>query len=495
MGKNLLDWVYTPPVQTVRPAFISWIWAIALLCQVGQGMLYWTWSGPDRNRQLVAAKMAVEGHGLSEPVIDAATGAIRYEPLVSWAPGYSRLAAALYPIFSDWGRLSQCITVMSILFVFGGLRWLIYQLRDRLPWKAEVLLLVMWAVSFTPFQHFTDTDLLSLGAALFASGFLLRHRNGDWFISMLLLLLAAWVRIAYVPFVAIPVCWIWWKSGSWKPSRTVVVAALTAGVMVMGYSWFFTPSHPVSGGVNEMLSLGSLYPHNLLSWDAFPVKAWVYISAEGVGNRAGQLAAKIVSLGLFTLSGLFFYRLLKPLFQRRAARELPDLSGLLILVAGVSCVVLGWLSLRTPAEVHDGVRTWTYVQETRYYGWALLLIELWTVIIVYGHSGSSLLRKLSRLGLLVVMGLGMVHGCYRHGAASFLPQHIGTRLAESEQEMVSIMEQVKNSQGSGQICLIPGEDIFSRDQVSLGILAGGVLAYQAEDVPEEDTIIDLRRPN
>lgn len=492
MGKNLLERVYTPADQTVRPAWMIWAWAVALLCQVGQRMLYWTWSGPDRNRQLVAAKMANEGHGLSEPTLDALTGAIHYEPLVSWAPGYSRLAGILEFIFNDWGAISQAISVLAILFVFAGLYWLFYQLRSWFPWRGEVFLLLLWACSFTPFQHFTDTDLLSLGAAIFASALLLRNQQYDWLAATAMLFIAAWFRIAYVPFMLVPPVWTWWKLASWKPSRTVYASFITSVICIISYSLLFSPSHPVSGSVENMLSFGTFYPENLLNWDAFPVKSWVYISAEGIRNKFGALASMMVSGVFIVFSIAFFYRLGKGWLDKHSGEGAHPLSSLLILVLSLTCMLLGWLSLRTPAELHDGVRMWTYVQETRYYGWTLILIEIWTIALLFRQIPQEFTRRIIRISLLLALGFGMIHGLYRHSAALLFPQHIGTRLAESEQRLFSIMDQVSERLPDGPTYLIPGEDIFSRDQVSLGILAGGILAYDLEGIPADAHIIDLR---
>lgn len=492
MGKNLLERVYTPADQTVRPGWLIWMWALALICQVGQRMTYWTWSGPDRNRQLVAAKMANEGHGLTEPIYEAASGQIHYEPLASWAPGYSRLASFLDLFMEDWGFISQVISVLAILFVFAGLHWLLFQLREWFPWKGEAFLLLLWAVSFTPFQHFTDTDLLSLGAALIASAFLLRNRRSDWLIATAILFVAAWFRIAYVPFILIPPLWIWWNSASWKPSKGVYLSALTSGVAILTYSWLFSPSHPVSGGVSDMLSLSSFYPENLLSWDAFPVKAWVYMSAEGARNKLGSMASIIASGVLLVFSIAFFYRLGANWIQGKRKDNIQPFSYLLMIVMMLTCLLLGWLSFRTPTEIHDGFRTWTYVQETRYYGWTILLIEIWTVGLFFSHVSQEFTRTMIRLSLLLALGFGLVHGLYRHSSALLYPQHIGTRLAESEQELFSIIDQVEMKVANGPVYLIPGESIFSRDQVSLGILSGGILAYDRGGIPSNAQIIDLR---
>ncbi len=492
MGKNLLERVYTPARQTVRPSWLIWIWAFALLCQVGQGMLYWTWSGPDRNRQLVAAKMANEGHGLSEPIFDATTGQVHYEPLVSWAPGYSRLASIFNLLITDWGIIAQLISILAIVFVFAGLRSLFFQLKEWFPWRGEIFLLMLWAATFTPFRHFTDTDLLSLGAALFASTFLLRNSKYDWIAATAMLFIAGWFRIAYVPFMLIPPLWIWWNSASWKPKRVVYLSAISSGIGILAYSWLFSPSHPVSGGLSDMLSLSSFYPENLLSWDAFPVKAWIFMSSEGIENKLGLLAAMMASGVLIVFSSAFLYRLIINWIQRDRDTTAYPLSSLLIIVMVLTCLLLGWLSLRSPREIHDGLRTWTYVQETRYYGWSLLLIEIWTVGVFFRKVPQEFTRKIIRISLLLALGFGMIHGLYRHSSALLFPQHIGTRFAESEQQLFSITDQVKQQGTSGPIYLIPGKDIFSRDQVSLGILAGGILADDMAGIPADAHVIDLR---
>ena len=491
MRKNLLESVYSFGDRTIRPSWMSWLWGICLLAQVLQGSLYWTWFGPDRNRQLVAASQAVEGQGFTEPYFQPETQQTIHVPLTHWAPGYSIVAAGAYYLLPSWPLVSQLIRGLAILLVFCGIWRVMIRVREWIPWMAEAFLLIFWTVAFAPFRFFNDTDLLSLGFALLASSLLLSRRESllQPAISVILLYLAAWFRVAYVPFLFLPGIFLWIRGKKILPSATAISGLIAGGVAAGIYLLTFSPDHPVSGEVTDVISLDSFLPENLLAFDAFPVKAWMYLSAEAVYSKAGAWAGMMVSGFLIVLSLSFLIRLGKEIFRTADRDSLSEFPLLLGIVVAMVSFELGWLSLTTPKEIHDGIRTWTYVQETRYFAWPMILISIWTLRLVFTFRGKSFIRTLLRLGLPLCLLIGWTHGMYRHSAALITTSHYGTRWAEEEKSMEKFYEEVKASAAEGEVYIFTGKDILSRDYASIGVLAGGILVQDTSRLPEGSILL------
>lgn len=486
MRKNLLERVYSFGEGTVRPPWMNWLWGICLLSQMLQVSTYWTWHGPDRNRQLVAASQAVAGEGYTEPYYQPESQQIIQVPLTHWAPGYSIVAAGAYYLFPSWELVSQLIRVMAILLVFCGIWSVMSGVREWIPWTAEAFLLIFWMASFAPFRFFNDTDLLSLGFALLASSLLLSRRAAviQPAIAVGLLYLSAWFRIAYAPFLLLPGMFLWIQDRTIRPSAPVLSGIVTGIVGIGIYFLTVSPDHPVSGEVSDVISFGPFFPENLLSFDAFPVKTWLYVSTEAVYNKTGAWGGMMVSGCLIVLTLAFLIRLGKEIFK---GADQDSVSALPLLLGIVLCMVsfeLGWLSLKTPKEIHDGIRSWTYVQETRYFAWPMILISIWTLRLVFTFRGNGFVRTLLRLGLPICLLIGWSHGLYRHTAALLTDAHYGTRWTEEEKNMEEFFEEVAAAAANGTVYLYTGDDILSRDYASVGVLAGGVLVQDTSSLPE-----------
>ncbi len=488
MGKKVTECVCDSAVQRVRPGWVAWIWIFAVVAQLGQSSLYHTFSGPDRNRQLLAASSWLAGHGLSEPYLESSTGDVHFEPLVSWAPGYSLLAGVFFTLVGDWLLTAEAISWLAVLLVFVGLRMLMLRLRSWLNWQSEVFLLLFWAISFTPFRYFTDTDTLALGAALIASAWMMDRTWSGYLLATFMLLVAAWFRIAYVPLILISALLSWWNGASLLPNRETLVAGVAGVVVMVAYWWLLKPSHPVSGGVGDTLVSGGRYPQHWLSWDAFPVKAWLYVSAEGITNRWGEPFGLVAHLALLTGSGIVIGIFSSSVWSVTSSSEnvRERYIMLTVIVGGMICLMLGWLSLRTPMEIHDEIRTWTYVQETRYYAWIIIMLAVWMV-------GWSQQRSWARYAALFLLLAGWGHGLYRHGSAIGSNAHAATRWSEPEQQLREFVDHVNTLSASGPVWIIPGESIYLRDKATLGCLAGGVVVLTADMLPESGTVLDLRQ--
>lgn len=491
MRKNLLESVYSFGDRNVRPSWMNWLWGICLLAQVLQISLYWTWYGPDRNRQLVAASQAVAGEGYTEPYLHPETQEIIQIPLTHWAPGYSIVAAGLFLLVPSWSLVSQLISVLAVILVFWGIRSVLVKLREWIPWTGEAFLLIFWMLAFAPFRFFNDTDLLSLGFALLSSSLLLSRTQsyGKLFLVIGALYLSAWFRIAYVPFLLLPGVYLWLRDRRLRPSLHTVSAILLGGLGIGLYLLVFSPNHPVSGGAGEVITGGTFYPENLLAFDAFPLKTWLYVSADAVYNKAGVWAGMMMSGLLIVLTLSFLIRLSKEIFQTADRESLSEFPLLLGIVIAMVCFELSWLSFKTPKEIHDGIRTWTYVQETRYFAWPMILISFWTIRLVFTFRGKSFIRNLLRLGLPVCFLIGWSHGLYRHSAAIATPSHYGTRWSEEEEKMNAFFEEVSEAVGDEPVYIFTGDDILSRDYASIGVLAGGVLVQDTTSLPEGNRLI------
>ena len=450
-----------------------WLWGMALLGQLAQDQLYWTYTGPDRNRQLVAAASALEGHGMSEPHWDPGAGGLVYEPLVAWPPGYSRLAQVAWLLWQDWWLAARWLSGISAACVVLGAWALFRSLPLRPAWRGEALLLLFWTVSFSPFHHLTDTDAFALGAALLASALMLRQPQSirNKILALLCLGLAAWFRIAYLPFFLLPGLLAWVRRRSWLPGLPAAGLLLLGACLAGGYLWLFAPRHPVSGDAGSLLAASQWFPDNLLRWDAFALKAWAYFSAEAFVSKLGDWVRWPVHLFVGLANGWLCYTFIRQFrYSQQAPSSAFSFHLLTLLVAVFTLGFLGWLSLRSPAEVHDGSRLWTYVMETRYYAWLLVLIQLWWLMAAFPEGGVG--WRMGKRVLLGLMLLGVLHGGYRHAAALCLPQHSATAWSAEEQDALVLFEKTANIRG--RVWVMPGRDIRERDLATMATLAGAL---------------------
>lgn len=186
------------------------------------------------------------------------------------------------------------------------------------------------------------------------------------------------------------------------------------------------------------------------------------------------------------LSGVILW-----LLARRIVRIQPSDQGAFVKLLGAVLLLtvgfLGILSLRTVPEIHDGSATWTYVQETRYYAWVLVLIQCWSVWELFRPQSQRIVRWFWMGFLAVAWSVGICHGLYRHGVAIFSAEHHATRWSEEEQDILSFFESIRTQ--DKRVFVMSGEGIRNRDLATVACLAGAILVESPLSVTGSDSLV------
>lgn len=463
---------------------------LALSAQLFLYHTYFSYQGSDRNQQLWATSEWLQGRGLS--VHEAAGSDLSqktYRPLQGWPPGYSVLIAPIYLMCTDWWLSERILGSLAILLVFSAM-WAWWRFLP-LPRLAELGFWGLWLVSFTPFHYTGTSDELALGFALWGMWGVVRGINGlPWafFFGLACLLASSWMRYAYLPLswmLPLFLGMAWWlhrqdtKVRPFFLSMTPLISLAGCGLSTLVLLQYAPLTNREGEAVIQLA--GRWYPENWLMMDAFPLKAFVYLSVEGLLNKLSSLSRLepllrvLVALPAFGI-GLLCVRTLWPCwmdFCSKTRLKWPRLThgvGLFTLLAFAQAGMLLLLSLIHPPEVLDGSRSWTYAMETRYY--ALVLVGIQAVVWVAWARPAH--PRWRRLGAAVVLGLslvyGSVHSGYRYLATYGLKRPHETTHRPEEQLMKWMYDYL--AQSDSTVILLHGNSIYARDLGSVAGLAG-----------------------
>ncbi|RMG25692.1 MAG: hypothetical protein D6730_10505, partial [Bacteroidetes bacterium] len=466
---------------------------VALAAQLLLHHTFFSYAGSDRNTQLLAASQLLQGHGLSTVHADPQDLSRRvYKGVRAWPPGYSLAVLPFYLLSGDWLLADKLLGMLVLGLIFWGLHlhWRLLAPQAAGAYRAFFLFL---AISFTPFYYTGSSDELALACWLFGMYFLLRTQLGSGrampALALLLLSLAALMRYAYLPLMWMCLLlWLWHARRSQQLSLwpAATAAGLALGVTALLLLLLLPGAEAVETGRAILQWPGQVYLSNWWKWDAFPLKAFAYFSAEGLLHKLPQLARWEWALHAVVLLTSAFV-LLACLAALRACMQLPSprrpVHQLAALLFGGSLLgvlaLLGGLSLLHPPELHDGQRLWTYVMETRYYAPLLpgLLMLGW---LVPAQPALPLWLRRGMMGFLLVACLyALLHSSTRYYQRYVLQDTRETVEAPVSDKMKWIMQYVRNARQQGRLLVfVHGHYIQERDEGSLAALAGAAtIAY------------------
>ncbi|MDX2245981.1 MAG: hypothetical protein SF052_04340 [Bacteroidia bacterium] len=503
-----------------RPYFRSVVFWAALLSQLLHVRVFFTYSGSDRNQQILASLNWLQGKGLTVPSVSATDlTQVIYLPLHGWPPGYSYLAGVVYRLIGgsekDWGKIfftAELLEYLGVILVFAGTHFLLNLLRKEISALVYPLLFIFWVFSFTPFHFTTASEEIALGFFLLATGAWVKGTLSDnldlrWITAAFAgFMLAGWFRYAYIPLVIVgPVilCISRWNQGSERKKRALGVTLVGLGLMVVLW-WALSPSHSQAGGLTEMASGRRFFPENLLKMTAFPLKSLFFIGGDalilklGIRDRAALVSLRLlfvvssVALLLFPIRMWSQYG--KDFIQSKPlARPVSGLLTAMFLV--VLLIVIGFLSLLSflnPVEVYSG-NTWTYVEETRYYAPLLVAFALFLLVRFLDHDTSRLGRSALRFFLLAALLFSVGHKSYRYYTRFVKKDTRETRHDPGEQFFTEVYEYVKRQKENRSVPLVfaSGKEFWEQDEAVVAAWAGaGIIPFEKLT----DTTASVRGP-
>lgn len=395
---------------------------IVLAAIIGRIMqlLFFSYLGGDRSHQALATQNFVFGKGITiSHVLPTNLSEIIYEPLIKWPPGYSFLLTPFYKLFNH----NYIVAGIVLDILFAAL--LIFVTRAILKILGTPLYFINLFTIMTGFiiysfykQPYADAIAITLylTALLFTLGLIKNPRV--WmlktFAIVLSLIFCAFAKYLYIPVVfVIPffllVIGIFNKQKTLKTSSFVIFLLLTAAITSL-----LIYQKSVSGSAAYITEpTRGFYPENLLH--SYPYLPAIFINPETIGlflrqpHQQGSLLNSLLQivhlLGFIFLIG---YGLL--FFIRKGIKNIPLVNSfyyISLLSALAVMAVLSFLSLRVAKELN----IWTYVQEARYYGLAIILIQLATFVYFKSNfNNSSKISKFIATALLLLMVPDMARG-------------------------------------------------------------------------------------
>ncbi len=365
--------------------------AIILLAVAGRilQLVYFFNIRLDASHQVIATKNLLAGHGISmDKVFANDLSATVYEPLINWPPGYSILLAPFLVLFG--GDYVAAGLTLSILAAVG----LILISRKILQLlQVPVYLVNLWTLTggfFIYFFYFIACSdaiaiFFAMTAVYYCLSLLKNPVNTRWKTAGMIaaLILCGAMKYLFMPVVFIIPAWLLLRGiaekrkNLWQPGITgIVVLSIVLGGLLL---W----QKSISGAATYISEPGrGFFPQHLLAF--FPFVPGSFIKPDTIAIALQTTDAQGSLLMIFfqcihvAALSAFTWIMFRHLSQKRLKGLSPenDFNSLLLLFSWVTTLLLAFLSLGVEKETWDSGHLWTYIEEHRYYGLPIVMIQM-----------------------------------------------------------------------------------------------------------------------
>ncbi len=366
----------------------------------------------DRSNQILAAQNLLKGHGISLAyTLPGNLSEVFYEPLIKWPPAYSFLYSLFYSLFNQ----NYIIAGLAIDIFFAAI--LIFITRailkslDLPVYLINIYTLVTGFIIYS-FYIKPSSDAVAITAFLFGVFLFLTllKSNKQVFLKTIgiifSLLICGSTKYLYIPIIFILPSLLLVKG--WKDSNTKIRNAGIISLLALAFSiGALLLYQKTTGGSAVYITQPNrgFFPENLLS--LYPAVPAAFINPEIIRlvnpnnyniaafiYRIFQLIHIFLSILLIAWS---FRTIIKTGFKNSSLSSIFVYLTVFVLVA--ITVLLATLSLNIEKE--DGY--WTYVQEARYYGLPVLLIQLSVFICYYYKKTVKIFKYAFLIALLLIL--------------------------------------------------------------------------------------------
>ena len=364
----------------------------------------------DRSYQMLATQNLLSGHGISiAQVLPANLSQIIYEPLINWPPGYSLLFAPFYSLFNHHYIIAGLIP--DIIFSIS----MIYITRSILKNLNIPIYLINIYTLFTGFIIYsfytkTSSDAIAITFFLFSVNMAIQLVKKDKSIHYKLtgliisLLLCAATKYLYMPIVFI-IPFLFIIKGTVDKNTAIKRAGIISLIVLITTIGFLLIYQKTIGGsavyitqpkrgffMQNLYSLYPLIPASLIN----PETAGLLFRQDINPDTYSYHVYQLIHIILCFLILLFGFRSI----YKKKIRPLQPLSAFYLLTFFISSAILFiLLVLSALVEKEDGY--WTYVQEARYYGLPIILLQL-LVFILYKNF-TSYFKIIFPFALLIML--------------------------------------------------------------------------------------------
>ena len=372
----------------------------------------------DASYQVMATRHFVEGNGVSfAEVLPTDLAITHYEPLVNWPPGYSLLLAPFYLLSGK----NYILAGISMDIVFAVLLILMCRaLLKRLgvPLYGRNIFTLLTSLFIYSFYFIASSDAIAISLFITAIYFAFRlvdHRKNILLSSVLItafLLACAWTKYLLIPVVLILPVLIFikgWllkdlplKKAGWI-TGTLLLAGIGALLLYQKYSTGTAAyiSQPERGFFPGHLA--DFYP--FIPAGFMRPDTWTLLT--GLNEKFMIRCYQVLHVIALTMIVYWLFRFLK----KRAYRHHPqqDFMLLSLSISAAITVLLAFLSLTVAKEeIWPGV-FWTYIEETRYYGLAYVLLHL-LAFVLYGYLKHHQMARRLLFALFILLAADSARG-------------------------------------------------------------------------------------
>lgn len=383
----------------------------------------------DKSYQLLGAKNLIAGNGLSiNQVLIENTALVKHIPLVGWPPGYSLVIAPFLLLFGS--NFFYAALAFDVFCVFPFFYYL-YKLISLLALSGRLKNLFILSIGFFiyPFGSNNCTDfaaLICMLAAVYYSICFTRNskKNINFILIIVSLLLAVLFRYLYLPVIfSLPAALLIagsiqkkkeWAKGAYRITGTLLLAIAAILLFQKQQTGEAIYIVPVQKGLyfEHLLKTSPFIPGSF-----FDVQIATTLLVTITGKSYQVLFQLATYLNLILLLFLFVYSA-KWLSQLKLHFKKNDQSSVFILL-GMSIstvIVLMLFYLSVTNGMHKAAysnRLWTFVQESRYYAFCILFIQLVTFVYLFNRYGSlTKFWKAIALTAAIILSLQFVHRIY-----------------------------------------------------------------------------------
>jgi len=367
----------------------------------------------DMSFQMIATQNLVNGNGVSlSRAMPADLSRTVYEPLVNWPPGFSFLLAPVYWLagcdYAVSGILLQLVAAIMLIFYSRGILQLL-----ELPVYLVNLYSLLTTFFIYSFYTTISSDAIAVSffimATYYAIGIVKSHhrfyaKTGMMFLA---LLVCASLKYLFIPVVCVvPLFFI--VRGMAIRSRKEFRLGWIGGLLLLAVvAAILLYQKQVSGSaVYISAPQRGIFVLNLL--DFYPYLPASLIKPETLQELTGFNVLLLYQVVHVSTAAMLVAWIVWMLYRYRVRNFLPHQNFIWIsfLSAFLLTGLLMALSLAVAKEVWED-RLWTYVQEARYYGVVVVMIQLG--LFVYYRYGKA---KKYLLIFLLIMSVESLRGLY-----------------------------------------------------------------------------------
>lgn len=442
----------------------------------------------DNSFGLGAAKNIVDGNGYATTQVFADDlAAVVYDPLGKWPPGYSWLLAGLMKVSGADAITALYIVNGIALVVFLGAVYMMIAALRFAPWAR--LLFMLFAGFFPyPFLGYWFADLVAVSFYTLAAALVVNaNATGRGLLPKALLaaLLCSYcifLKYLYLPIAILPLLvWGWFSLRYKLPDQFRAALAGSAIITLSAILLVLYQSNNTGQAVyinptgrgffpEHITKMGPLIPASLADQDFMVNRVSRLLHIRFSQGHRLMLVANYVLLAALMVLLIVWWK--------RAGGRHRLYTYLALVLSFATGGMLLFLSLTFAPYRSEFVTFWTYVQELRYYGIAVVFIQqlLFWYFVLRTQLHAGMLQRLMRFVMLGIMLFGIVHGAYHLTKLSVVRGQVGLN-KKNEQTVMSALEGIKKLQRQ-----YPGLVICSNYQAlgNIGTLTGAPVLYDYE---------------